>query len=124
MDPQPASPQHGPRTSPREEPACCPLLHDAIELIGRRWSGAIIEVLRQHGPMRFSEIAQAVPGLSDRLLSERVKELEHRGVVRRDVESGPPVRVTYALTDMGRALGPALTELGEWARRWLPRPPV
>lgn len=101
------------------EPACCPYLHEAVELVGRRWSGAIIEVLRLHGPLRFSELAQAIPGLSDRLCSERVKELESRGLVRRTVLPGPPVRVEYELTDMGRALGPALSELGAWAREWL-----
>ena len=64
-----------------QPPACCPLYHEAVELIGRRWTGAIVAVLLDHGPMRFSEIAQAVPELSDRLLSERMKELESRGVV-------------------------------------------
>ena len=99
--------------------ACCPLYHEAIELIGKRWTGAILSVLMQ-GPMRFSEIAQAVPELSDRLLSERIKELEARGVVARTVDPGPPVRVEYALTDMGRELEPSLSELKSWARRWLP----
>ena len=98
--------------------ACCPLYHQAIELIGKRWTGAIVGVLL-NGPMRFSEIAQAVPELSDRLLSERMKELEARGVVERKVLSGPPVRVEYALTDMGRELEPALTALKTWAQRWL-----
>lgn len=97
---------------------CCPHLHEAVELIGRRWTGAIIEVLR-HGPLRFSEIVGAIPGLSDRLCSERVKELEARGLIERTVHAGPPVRVEYALTDMGRGLGPALGELGRWARDWL-----
>jgi DNA-binding HxlR family transcriptional regulator len=69
--------------------------------------------------MRFSEIAQAVPELSDRLLSERMKELEGRGVVVRHVESGPPVKVTYGLTAMGSELQPALAELKSWARHWL-----
>jgi DNA-binding HxlR family transcriptional regulator len=100
---------------------CCPQLHEAVELIGRRWSGAIIEVLRQDGPLRFSALVQAIPGLSDRLCSERVKELEARGVVQRTVHAGPPVRVEYALTPMGCALGPALAELESWAQRWLPR---
>jgi DNA-binding HxlR family transcriptional regulator len=96
-----------------------------VELVGRRWTGAIIEVLRQApGPMRFSEIAQAVPDLSDRLCSERMKELERRGIVERQVHPGPPVRVTYALTDMGDALGPALLELKTWAQAWLAGPPV
>jgi DNA-binding HxlR family transcriptional regulator len=100
-------------------PACCPLYHEAVELIGRRWTGAIVAVLLDNGPLRFSEIAQAVPELSDRLLSERMKELEARGVVVRNVEPGPPVRVTYALTPMGAELGPALQELKSWARQWL-----
>jgi DNA-binding HxlR family transcriptional regulator len=98
----------------------CPLTHEAIELIGRRWTGAIVEVLMQTGvAMRFNEIAGAVPTLSDRMLSERLKELEDRGVVRRDVDAGPPVRVRYALTPMGRGLDPALKELRAWAQRWL-----
>jgi DNA-binding HxlR family transcriptional regulator len=98
---------------------CCPQLHEAVELIGRRWSGAIIEVLRLDGPLRFSELVQAIPGLSDRLCSERVKELEARGVVERTVHPGPPVRVEYALTPMGRGLGPALVALQAWAHHWL-----
>ena len=71
------------------------------------------------GPMRFSEIAQSIPELSDRLLSERMKELEARGVVRRTVLSGPPVRVQYELSEMGHELEPALAALQSWARRWL-----
>jgi DNA-binding HxlR family transcriptional regulator len=101
------------------KPACCPLYHEAIELIGRRWTGAIVEVLMQGGAMRFSEIAAAVPELSDRLLSERLKALEQRGVVTREVHPGPPIKVSYQLTDMGRSLEPALTELKAWAQRWL-----
>ena len=98
---------------------CCPRLHEAVELVGKRWSGAIIAVLLEGGAMRFSEIAQAVPALSDRLLSERMKELEARGIVERHVHADSPVRVEYELTEMGRALGPALAELKGWAHRWL-----
>lgn len=104
--------------TPAPRSRCCPLYHEAIELIGRRWSGAIIRVLMD-GPMRFSEVSQAVPELSDRLLSERMKELESRGIVERSVQSGPPVRVQYSLSEMGRELGPAVFELQRWARRWL-----
>jgi DNA-binding HxlR family transcriptional regulator len=100
-------------------PSCCPYYHEAVELIGRRWTGAIVAVLMDGGSMRFSEIAHAVPELSDRLLSERMKELEARGVVSRNVDAGPPVKVVYELTDMGRSLEPALQELKSWARRWL-----
>ncbi|MCW3066387.1 MAG: helix-turn-helix transcriptional regulator [Solirubrobacterales bacterium] len=99
-------------------PPCCPYYHEAVELIGKRWTGAILRVLLNRG-MRFSEIAQAVPELSDRLLSERMKELEARGVVSRLVDPGPPIRVEYTLSSMGRDLEPALAEIEEWAQRWL-----
>jgi DNA-binding HxlR family transcriptional regulator len=103
----------------RPSVSCCPLYHEAVELIGRRWTGAIVAVLMDGGPMRFSEIGHAVPELSDRLLAERMRELEARGVVIRTVDTGPPVKVCYELTDMGRSLEPALTELRAWAQRWL-----
>jgi DNA-binding HxlR family transcriptional regulator len=99
-------------------PSCCPLYHEAVELVGRRWTGAILRVLME-GALRFSEIAQAVPELSDRLLSERMKELERRGIVERRVISGPPLRVEYSLSQMGQELEPALAELQRWANRWL-----
>ena len=98
--------------------ACCPLYHEAVELVGRRWTGAILRVLMD-GPLRFSQIAQAVPELSDRLLSERMKELEARGIVERTVIPGPPLRVEYSLSRMGAELEPALVELQAWANRWL-----
>ena len=103
-------------------PGCCPYYHEAVELIGRRWTGAILAVLldqQQQEPLRFGEIADAVPALSDRLLSERMKELEARGVVSRTVRPGRPVRVEYALTEMGRELEAAVRELERWGRRWL-----
>ena len=102
-----------------EEPTCCPLYHEAVELIGRRWTGAIVEVLLRGGAMRFSEIAAAVPELSDRLLSERMKELEARRIVERHVSDCTPTKVSYELTSKGRELAPALAELKTWADRWL-----
>ncbi len=98
---------------------CCPELHEAVELFGRRWTGAILAVLIEGGSMRFSEICAAVPQLSDRLLSERMKELEARGMVERRVLEAAPVRVQYTVTEMGRALGPTFAELQGWAQRWL-----
>jgi DNA-binding HxlR family transcriptional regulator len=94
------------------------MYHEAVELVGKRWTGAILVVLLD-GPLRFSEVGQAVPQLSDRLLSERMKELETRGLVVRTVRSGPPIRVEYALTDMGQELEPALAALKRWGQRWL-----
>src|SRR5205807_2737428 len=100
--------------------SCWPLYHAAVELVGKRWTGAILRVLMD-GPLRFSEIGQAVPELSDRLLSERMKELEARNIVERRVIPGPPLRVEYSLSRMGRELEPALSELQRWAKRWLRR---
>jgi DNA-binding HxlR family transcriptional regulator len=113
--------QAGGGTASEDHPSptnCCPLYHEAVELVGRRWTGAILRVLMDT-PLRFSEIAQAIPELSDRLLSERMKELEARGIVRRTVIPGPPLRVQYELSTMGSELEPALIELQSWARRWL-----
>src|SRR3954470_1908807 len=101
-------------------PACCSLYHRAIELVGKRWTGAILLVLMD-GPLHFSGIRQLVPELSDRLLSERLKELEAEGVVERRVLEGSPVRVEYSLTPKGRALEPSLKELKDWAHQHLPQ---
>lgn len=95
----------------------CPHFHAAIELIGKRWTGAIVWALTER-PMRFGELGKAVPGLSDRLLSQRLRELEDEGLVRRVVEPDTPVRVTYSLTAVGAELGPAIGELKTWAKRW------
>jgi len=110
--------EHIASASGSQAKGCCPFYHEAVELVGRRWTGAILRVLMD-GPMRFSEIAQSIPELSDRLLSERMKELEARGIVERTVISGPPLRVDYELSKMGHELEPALAELQSWAKRWL-----
>ncbi len=98
-------------------PGVCPHFHAAIELIGKRWSGAIVCALTER-PLRFGELTKAVPGLSDRLLSQRLRELEDEGLVEREVEPGSPVHVSYSLTEAGAGLQPAIDELGNWARRW------
>jgi DNA-binding HxlR family transcriptional regulator len=98
--------------------ACCSLYHRAVELVGKRWTGAILLVLLD-GPAHFSEIRHLVPDISDRLLSERLKELEAEGIVERRVQDGSPVRVEYAVTDKGRALEPTVHALKSWANKWL-----
>lgn len=108
---RPAGPQD------RRPATVCPDFHAAVELIGRRWTGAILWTLAV-GPAYFADIAQAVPGLSDRLLSRRLRELEAAGVVEREVHEGTPPRVSYRLSEKGRELGPVLDELGAWAKRW------
>jgi DNA-binding HxlR family transcriptional regulator len=102
--------------------AFCPTYHHAIELIGRRWTGAILRAMLS-GAARFSDIASVVPGLSDRLLSERLKELEAEGIVRRTVVASTPVRVDYALTEKGQALSEVIAAVSTWAEHWLAAAP-
>lgn len=97
----------------------CPRFHQAIELIGKRWTGAVLRTLLR-GPRRFNELLGAIPDLSDRLLAERLRELETEGIVSRHVDPGPPVRVTYDLTVSGKELETALRCVGQWAERWIP----
>jgi DNA-binding HxlR family transcriptional regulator len=97
----------------------CVRFHQAVELIGRRWSGAVIQLLMQRR-LRYAELRAAIPDISDRMLSERLRELEAAGIVVRTVLPDPPVRVEYDLTEKGRALKPSLIAIGEWAERWVP----
>jgi DNA-binding HxlR family transcriptional regulator len=93
----------------------CPHFHAAVELIGRRWTGAILFKLID-GPHYFRELLAAVPGISDRLLSQRLRELEAEGLVERTVHEGAPARVSYRLSAAGSELEPALRELYRWAQ--------
>ena len=103
--------------APKASKEVCPHYHCAVELIGRRWSGAILYALTD-GPLRFAELKGRVPGMSDRLLSARLKELEEAGLVERTVQEATPVRVTYELTRKGESLEPVIGGLRDWARRW------
>ena len=104
--------------------AFCPYFHQAVELIGRRWTGAILRAMLS-GRTRFTDIAAAIPGLSDRLLSERLKELESEGIVERHVYPETPVRIEYLLTEKGHALDVAVQAVSDWAERWAkPEVPV
>ena len=97
--------------------AYCPVFQDAVELIGRRWTGAIVRTLLT-GSTRFGEVLARIPGLSDRLLSERLRELEAAGVVKRTVFPEVPVRIEYELTEKGRELEAIVAAIGDWADRW------
>ncbi|MGH2561167.1 MAG: winged helix-turn-helix transcriptional regulator [Thermomicrobiales bacterium] len=101
-----------------ERSAFCPVYHHAIELIGRRWTGAILRALLS-GETRFSEVTATVPGLSDRLLSERLKELEAEGIVTRTVIPDTPVRIAYHLTEKGQALSQVMEAIALWAEEWV-----
>jgi|SRR5688572_13739301 DNA-binding HxlR family transcriptional regulator len=99
-------------------PGLCARFHKAVELIGRRWSGAIIQILL-NGPSRYAELRSAIPDITDRMLSERLRELEEEEIVARTVVPETPVRVEYSLTSKGRALAPALTAIAHWAEKWV-----
>ena len=100
------------------KPQLCIKFHRAVELIGGRWTGAVIQLLL-NGRLRFAELRAAIPDISDRMLSERLRELESEGIVARRVVPETPVRVEYELTEKGRALEQALAAVGRWAERWV-----
>src|SRR6058998_1959894 len=100
--------------SGNEMSSFCPNYHRAVELIGRRWTGAILRAMLV-GVSRFSELTETVPGLSDRMLSERLKELEAEGLVVRSVIPETPVRIEYHLTDKGRSLVSVVEAVSRWA---------
>jgi len=110
-----------PATSPGRRPHApelCTRFHRASELLGRRWTGAIIFVLLQ-SRCRFAALREAIPDITDRMLSDRLQELEAEGVVDRTVVPDTPVRVEYALTKKGRALEVPMAALTDWAHQWV-----
>ena len=96
----------------------CPRFHLAVELVGGRWTGAIIRRLLD-GRARYNELRATIPEISDRMLSERLRELEREDVLTRIVVPESPVRVEYELTAKGRALEDALAAISKWANRWI-----
>lgn len=100
-------------------PQVCTRFHRAVELIGSRWTGAIIQTLLQ-GKTRYALIKAAIPDITDRMLSERLRSLEAEDLVTRWVFADSPVRVEYELTEKGRSLENALREIGAWAEQWIP----
>ena len=94
-----------------------------FELLGKKWTAHIVWALLD-GPLRFTELADAAPGLRDRVLSHRLKEMMAAGVVTRSSYPEAPPRVEYALTDRGRALRPVIQAMERWGRRWVPAPPA
>ncbi len=99
----------------------CPKYEHAVQLLGKRWTGLLLYALLE-GPQRFCELTSTVEGLSDRVLSDRLRELEVEGVVERIVYPHIPVRVEYQLTEKGRALEPVVSAIQQWADKWIPLP--
>jgi DNA-binding HxlR family transcriptional regulator len=108
------------------DPEACKGVDDGItrvfQVLGKRWNGPILSVLLDQ-PTHFASLRRAVPGISERMLSDRLAELAMAGLVVREVDEGPPLRVSYRLTASGAALEPSLKALGEWAREHLPDAP-
>src|SRR5262245_16411869 len=104
--------------SPSRPPELCSRFHRASELIGRRWTGAIIFVLLRSS-CRFATLREAIPDITDRMLSDRLQELESEGIVARTVVPDTPVRVEYSLTKKGRSLVTAFDAIAEWAHKWI-----
>jgi DNA-binding HxlR family transcriptional regulator len=96
----------------------CPRFHKAIELIGSRWTGAVLRLL-MGGRARFAELRDSIPDISDRMLSERLRILEEEGIIERHVLPDPPIKVEYELTQKGRELQRSLEAIGAWAEKWL-----
>ncbi|HWJ80216.1 MAG TPA: helix-turn-helix domain-containing protein [Niallia sp.] len=96
----------------------CSKVEKGFEIIGKRWTGLIIYVLMS-GPKRFSELHTIIPDLSKRMLTERVKELEEKGIVVRHIVNERPIRVEYLLTKKGTELGKILFPISEWAHNWI-----
>jgi len=96
----------------------CPRYQHAIAILGKRWTGLILKLLL-NGPLRFKELAEKIEIVSDRMLSERLKELESEGVLERRVYPATPVRIEYRLTEKGQALAPVLDAIAQWGERWV-----
>jgi len=99
----------------------CPRYEQAIHLLGKRWTGLLLYALLE-GPRRFCELTATVEGLSDRVLSDRLRELELEGVVERVVYPHIPVRVEYQLTEKGHDLAPVVDAIHKWAEKWVTLP--
>jgi len=109
------------RPTETQQNQMCPRFEHAIQLLGKRWTGLILDTL-MHGPRRFCEMTAAVEGLSDRVLSDRLRELEMEGIIERIVYPQIPVRVEYRLTDKGRDLQPVVEAIHHWAEAWIQVP--
>jgi DNA-binding HxlR family transcriptional regulator len=100
-----------------KQPTICPKFEKAISLLSQRWSALVIYQLLS-GSQRFTEIQSAI-GISGKVLSDRLKDLEHQGVVKREVIPETPVIIEYSLTDKGRSLEPVLREIESWSQHWV-----
>lgn len=95
----------------------CPKFTHTFMVLGKKWNGLIIEALLEQGTMRFKDIAKSITKCSDRVLCERLKELEEEKIVNRNTYPGLS-RVDYSLTKRGQELGPVMKEVHAWSDKW------
>jgi len=95
----------------------CPLFQAALDVLAKPWNGLVMAILEEAGPLRFSELRDRLETMGDRMLSARLKELEARGLVERTVAPGPPVKVSYRLSELGRGFGDVHRALGRWGEK-------
>lgn len=99
------------------QPTICPKFEKAISILSQRWTGLVIYQLLT-GTQRFNEIQSAI-GISGKVLSDRLKDLEQKGLVKRDVIPDTPVVIEYSLTDKGRSMEPILKSIEQWSQEWM-----
>ena len=102
---------------PMDYSKMCPKYECATELLGKKWTGLIVRVLLG-GPKRFKEMKEQIPEMSDKMLTDRMKELEHYQIIKRTVYPEMPVRIEYELTEKGRGLEPVIQSIQEWSEAW------
>ncbi|TCM97979.1 HxlR family transcriptional regulator [Paenibacillus sp. BK033] len=96
----------------------CPKYEAAADILGKKWTGLIIRVMLG-GPKRFKEIKEQIPEMSDKMLTDRIKELESQSIVKRTVYPEMPVRIEYELTPKGRELQPVIESIQSWGEQWM-----
>jgi DNA-binding HxlR family transcriptional regulator len=101
-----------------QDKVICPKFEQTFAILGKKWTGLIIDVLLD-GPRRFKDLSQAISGVSDRVLVERLKELEKEDIVTRDLDDSCEMKSGYCLTEKGKSLKNVMTEIQEWADQWI-----
>ncbi|GLX65879.1 winged helix-turn-helix transcriptional regulator [Paenibacillus glycanilyticus] len=96
----------------------CPKYEAAADILGKKWTGLIIRVMLG-GPKRFKEIKEQIPEMSDKMLTDRMKELESQSIVKRTVYPEMPVRIEYELTPKGHELQPVIESIQNWGEHWM-----
>ncbi len=97
----------------------CPKFEKTFSILGKKWNGLIIDVLLENGPQRFVELAAKIPMVSDRVLVERLKELEKEGIVTRNIACSEKSRSEYLLTEKGADLQKAMRQIQVWSEKWV-----